>query len=277
MHGPRVTVLLPTYNRAEILPACIRKVISQDFSDWELIILDDCSDDRTPDIAHEYAVLDNRIFYHRNTVRKGTPVNRNAGIDQSRGELIFFIEDDLTLDPACLKLLVETYDSLKDTKPVGGVMPRLIEGGAASPEVNCENPMIFNRFTGEVFSNYSVICDHVVQTLSMHACSLYPKAVLESVGGYSSRYTGNYYREETDLDFRILRKGYTFFYNSRAFGYHNPIPRGSWKQIHRRMMTYYIIRNHVVFVVSTFGVRALYMVPFYFLTIVWRRLRILAN
>ena len=156
-------------------------------------------------------------------------------------------------------------------------MPRLVEGGAASPEVNSENPMIFNRFTGEVFSNYSVTCDHVVQTISMHACSLYPKAVLDDVGGYSSRYTGNYFREETDLDFRILRKGYTFFYNSRAFGYHSPIPRGSWKQIHRTMMTYYIIRNHVVFVISNFGVRALYMVPFYFLKIVFRRLGLLAN
>jgi len=273
MENPRVSILLPTYNRAEILPSCIEAVISQDFSDWELIILDDCSDDRTQEVVKVYTNKDVRVSCHRNSLRKGTPANRNAGIARSRGELIFFIEDDLTLDASCLRILVETYDSLGHQKKVGGIMPRLIEDTPALDPQDCKDPMIFDHLTGEVFSHYSITCDSVIETISMHACSLYPKSVLEEVGGYSTRYIGNYFREETDLDFRILKKGYKFYFNSAAFGYHKPIPRGSWKQNSRMKLTYYIIRNHCVFVIRIFGFRALYMIPIYFLATLSRGLQ----
>lgn len=271
MGNPRVSILLPTYNRAEILPVCIEKVIEQDFSDWELIILDDCSDDTTQDVVSSFADKAQRIFYHQNSVRKGTPANRNEGIALSRGELVFFIEDDLTLDKSCLRILVETYDSLNQQLRVGGIMPRLIEEPTPSVHRNCKDPMIFNTLTGEVFSNYSITCDRVIETISMHACSLYPKSVLEEIGGYSTWYTGNFFREETDLNLRIFKKGYKFYFNSAAFGYHNPIPRGSFKQNSRIKSTYYIIRNHIVFVIRNFGLRALYMVPSYLVNVVGRR------
>jgi glycosyltransferase involved in cell wall biosynthesis len=273
MGNPRVSILLPTYNRAEILPSCIEAVISQDFSDWELIVLDDCSNDRTQEVVKGYINEDVRVSCHRNSLRKGTPTNRNEGIARSRGNLIFFIEDDLTLETSCLRILVETYDSLNHQKRVGGVMPRLIEDRRDLIRMSCKDPMIFNHLTGEVFSNYSITCDSVIETRSMHACSLYPKSVLEEIGGYSTRYIGNYFREETDLDFRILKKGYSFYFNSAAFGYHKPIPRGSWKQNSRMKLTYYIIRNHCVFVIRIFGIRALYMIPFYCLSVVSKGLQ----
>ncbi|MGB8219703.1 MAG: glycosyltransferase [Methanoregula sp.] len=273
MMTPRVSILLPTYNRAEILPSCIESVIGQDFTDWELIIMDDCSDDRTQEVVKNYIGKDPRVSCHRNPQRKGTPANRNEGIAKSHGDLIFFIEDDLTLDLSCLRILVETYDLLNHQRKVGGVMPRLIEDKPALDQKDCKEPMIFNHFTGEVFSHYSITCDRVIETISMHACSLYPKSVLEEVGGYSIRYIGNYFREETDLDFRILKRGYKFYFTSAAFGYHKPIPRGSWKQNSYMKLTYYIIRNHCMFVIRIFGVRALYMIPFYCLSVVYKGLQ----
>lgn len=261
---PRVSILLPTYNRGKIIKEAIDAVINQDYPDWELIILDDCSTDNTQEIGKHYVENYDNIRYHRNSVNIMQPGNRNIGLSLAKGELIFFIEDDLVVNKQCLALLVETYDRLKLQNKVGGVMPRLVSILQDQLKYEGNDPIIFSRFTGEMYINYWVVCNEVKETITTHACTLYPKKILIEVGGYPEHvYIGNCYREESDLNFRVLHQGYHFYYQPEAWAFHNVQKFGGCHDFSFLKHEYYKIRNHIVFLIRIFKIKALYMIPLF--------------
>lgn len=89
---PTITVLLTTYNRAELLLYAIRSVLRQDFEDYELLILDDHSPDNTADIVASFP--DKRMTYIRQVRRVGFTENFRTGIRRARGTYIFLLSDD---------------------------------------------------------------------------------------------------------------------------------------------------------------------------------------
>lgn len=88
----RVSVLLPTYNRADILPRAIESVLAQTFRDFELLVVDDGSTDDTEEIVESYD--DDRIRYVRLEKNRGSAPARNVGIERSRGEFVAFQDSD---------------------------------------------------------------------------------------------------------------------------------------------------------------------------------------
>ncbi len=86
----RVTVIIPTYNRAGCLREAVDSVLAQDFRDFELIVVDDGSTDDTPRLLQEYGDAI-RVFRQEN---RGVSAARNAGIAISRGALIAFLDSD---------------------------------------------------------------------------------------------------------------------------------------------------------------------------------------
>ena len=105
---PRVSVVVPTYNRADVLPSAIRSVMDQAFRDWEIIIVDDCSHDNTAEVAGAFA--DPRIRYVRLEQNRGTSGAKNAGIGEARGELIAFLDSDDEWLPDKLRRQVEMFN-----------------------------------------------------------------------------------------------------------------------------------------------------------------------
>ena len=91
MNKPFFSVVMPTFNRAKFLDQSIKSVIQQKFDDWELIIVDDGSQDNTNEVIKEYK--DNRIkyFYQRNA---GVSAARNFGIKKCNGLYVCFLDDD---------------------------------------------------------------------------------------------------------------------------------------------------------------------------------------
>jgi glycosyltransferase involved in cell wall biosynthesis len=92
-HHPEISVILPSYNRANHLNKCIDSVIAQTFEDWELIIVDDGSKDQTFDIVNPYLQKYDQIRYLKHKNRK-LGLSRNAGIQASFGRYITFIDSD---------------------------------------------------------------------------------------------------------------------------------------------------------------------------------------
>ncbi len=87
-----ISVIIPTYNRGYIIKRAIDSVINQTFDDWELIIVDDGSDDNTNEIVNDYK--DDRIKYIRNRDRKGACYSRNLGMQNAMGEYFCFLDSD---------------------------------------------------------------------------------------------------------------------------------------------------------------------------------------
>lgn len=98
---PAISIIIPVYNTEKYLKECLDSVIAQTFSDWELIIVDDGSTDGSPQICEEYASRDERI----NVIHKangGFSSARNAGLDASKGDYLFFIDSDDIIRPNTL-------------------------------------------------------------------------------------------------------------------------------------------------------------------------------
>lgn len=94
MNRPLVSVVIPTYNRAVLLPRAIESVIAQTLVDWELLIVDDGSVDRTPDAVERYAVRWKDRFVYIRQANHGSSAARNRGIDAARGDFVAFLDSD---------------------------------------------------------------------------------------------------------------------------------------------------------------------------------------
>ena len=107
---PRVSVIIPTYNRSWCLSEAIDSVLSQTFQDMELIVVDDGSTDETPALLSRY---DDRLRCLRQTNR-GVSVARNHGIQAANGALIAFLDSDDLWQPDKLARQVDFFDRQPD-------------------------------------------------------------------------------------------------------------------------------------------------------------------
>ncbi|MGB3507656.1 MAG: glycosyltransferase [Microcoleaceae cyanobacterium] len=109
-YSPKVTVCLPTYNAGEFLIQAIDSIIQQTFTDFELIISDDCSTDNTPQLIQNYLSQDKRIKYFSNSENLGLFANWNQCLKYASGEYItVFAQDDVML-PKNLETKVKILD-----------------------------------------------------------------------------------------------------------------------------------------------------------------------
>jgi len=90
--SPAVTVIIPTYNRRDILPRAVFSVVAQTFRDWELIIVDDASTDDTERVVDGFR--DVRIRYIRHEKNRGQSAAQNTGIAGAGGSLVSFLDSD---------------------------------------------------------------------------------------------------------------------------------------------------------------------------------------
>lgn len=106
-----VSVIVPVYNAEDTLARCIRSVLKQTFSNYELIVVNDGSNDNSGNIIKEYSLNDNRII-PVNQHNKGVSAARNHGVDLAKGQWITFVDADDYITEDCLELAV---NAVKDT------------------------------------------------------------------------------------------------------------------------------------------------------------------
>ena len=163
---PRVSVVMPTYNRSDLLPGAIDSIRNQTFADWELIIVDDCSPDATPEVAQRYVSLDPRIRYIRNETNQKLPASLNIGHRATRGELITWTSDDNFYRPLALERMVAAFDQDADVSVV---------------YADC---MMFDDDLKEL--GLAPVDDYdklLIQNVVV-ACFMYRRQVYEDLGGY---------------------------------------------------------------------------------------------
>lgn len=123
-----VSIIMPTYNCAPYIASTIKSVLAQTYSNWELLIVDDCSADNTETIVSAFDDL--RIFYFKNEVNMGAASSRNFALRQAKGKWVAFLDsDDLWMpdklekqlafmsenhyDFSCTDYIVETSDGTR--------------------------------------------------------------------------------------------------------------------------------------------------------------------
>ena len=104
--GKLISIVLPIYNGEKYMRQSIDSVIGQTYQNWELLIVDDGSTDRTAAIAKEYEQKDSRIHYHKNPQNLRLPRTLNRGFSLAKGAYLTWTSDDNYYYPTALETMV---------------------------------------------------------------------------------------------------------------------------------------------------------------------------
>ena len=165
---PIISIVLPVFNGETYLSESIESIISQSFNDWELIIVDDCSTDSTPQIISRYKAADKRIRFIRNEENKRLPESLNIGFRNAYGEYYTWTSDDNIFEVEALSEMKNFLDSHKDAPMVVANMACI---DAIGERINDRG----------IFRNEKMALNNYVG-----ACFLYRADVAKRVGEYNN-------------------------------------------------------------------------------------------
>lgn len=181
----KVSIVMPVFNGEDFLRQSIESVLKQTYEDWELIIVDDCSSDSTPEIIEEYKKQDPRIKTIRNAVNSKTPRSLNNGFAASEGKYLTWTTDDNEYYPKALETMVSYMDGHPEIQLVYTDMDFIDEDGNISGrfEMNDITRMYYNDIVG--------------------GCFLYTRKCYEEVGEYKDEF---FVIEDYEYFLRVLEK-----------------------------------------------------------------------
>ena len=115
-----VSIIIPTFNRANLIVETLDSVLLQTYQHWECIIIDDGSTDNTEYIVGNYLKKDSRFrYYHRPKNRlKGGNAARNYGFELCKGEYVNWFDSDDVMDPDFIKFKILKFKKEKETDAV---------------------------------------------------------------------------------------------------------------------------------------------------------------
>ncbi|MDB4264671.1 glycosyltransferase [bacterium] len=108
--NPKISFIVPVFNIVPYFQECIDSIIFQSFTDWSIVLIDDCSSDGSCDLCDGFAEKDSRITAIHNKNNIGPGLSRNEGIKHSTGDYIFFLDGDDTIEPDRLGDLWKTIE-----------------------------------------------------------------------------------------------------------------------------------------------------------------------
>jgi len=173
MEGPLVSVLMTAYNREKYIGAAIQSVLASTYKNFELIIVDDCSMDRTVEIAKSFSEKDSRIKVFVNEKNLGQFANRNLAARLSSGKYLKYLDSDDLLYPTGLEVLVS-------------MMEQFPEAGYGLSELDQDDQRVYpylltprasyeRHFVGKALIFYKAPLSSIIK-----------KEAFERVGGYTN-------------------------------------------------------------------------------------------
>ncbi len=243
-----ISVVMPTYNRAEILAKVVPKYLQSDLV-GEVIIVDDGSQDNTKTVVTELMERDGRIHYIGHQVNQGRTYARNSGIDYARLELILITEDDVAPSPDSLEILSSHLASSNGDIIAGRrIWLRLGESEleASIRADRSRRPPVDRRFLDHN-SHAQTAVDVQVELLG--ATMLVRRHIVSQIR-FANCYAGNAWREESDFQLLAASAGFRLIFCPHAVFYHydrHMAGRGSNRIKSGLNYIYWIFRNNIIF------------------------------
>jgi GT2 family glycosyltransferase len=209
---PRLSVIIPTYNRPDYLRATVDQLVHQDFADFELLIIDQ-SPDRAPTQCSDPRV------HHHYVPLIGPLAGINQGVARARGEIILILNDDVRLGGR--DFLDAHLDCYRDPK-VGGVGGRVVDR-VLRP--NTRRTQCKIDWAGRTVENLTGNVGCSLQSVGGTNMS-FRAEVFRRIGEFDTGYTGTALLGETDFATRARAAGWTLMFAPRACLVHLSAPRG---------------------------------------------------
>ncbi|UTF49342.1 glycosyltransferase [Desulfomicrobium sp. ZS1] len=207
---PMVSVIIPTYNRPEQLVAAIQSVLAQTFSDFEILVVDDCGVDVSKVVQK---INDWRISYIRHETNKGLAATRNTALRSANGKYIAYLDDDDEYYPYHLETLLQTLESSRAKVAYTDAEKCIYE--SKNNKINFKTKFVEHS---EEFDRIRLLVQNYIPVL----CLMHEKSCLDEVGLFDEAMSVH---EDWDLWIRLAHKypfkhikkitcGYTLILNS---------------------------------------------------------------
>lgn len=236
-----ISIIVPVYNAEKFLNECIESIINQDYSNWELILIDDGSTDSSGSICDEYVKSNKKISCYHQT-NHGVSFSRNFGVKHSRGEWITFIDADDYVDRNYLSnlLVADNYDmivggynifglinitnSLKVTKSfrINANAFQNFDCNENSPYINVLYYICSKLYKRRILIDYQIIFDNRMKLAEdtcfnlRYLCCCNSLLMIPNVGYHYRCYS---IVRKHSLDFEDFRNHYYLFDNLISFVY----------------------------------------------------------
>ena len=218
MEKPQISVIIPTFNRADMVCDCIDSVLAQEGGSIEVIVVDDCSPDETGKMVSAQFGNDERVKYIRNDKNSFQAVSRNNGAKASSGKYLFFLDDDNILEPNALSELLECFERHADA---GLVAPLSIHDREFQRNLIWTLGSDFNRWTSQprdIHTNlpFDQLPNTPIDWPTTYSPNAFmvPRDVFESVGGFEESFDQTF--EESDFGWKIVAAGRTAWITTHA-------------------------------------------------------------
>ena len=198
---PSISVVVCSYNGARTIRDCLQGLRKLDYPNYEVIVVNDGSRDRTESIAKEFG------FQIITTENRGLSSARNTGMRAAKGEIVAYIDDDAIPDPHWLTYLAASYLRSNHMGIGGPNLPPRDDGAVADCVANSPGGPIHVLLTDEE-------AEHIP------GCNMsFRKAALEAIGGFDEKF--RIAGDDVDLCWRIQQQGWTLGFSPAAMVWHH--------------------------------------------------------
>ena len=205
----KISLVIPCYNGEKYLEATINSVLNQTKKPNEILIIDDCSKDKSLEIIKQYSQKQKKIKLIQNITNKGLSETRNVGIQNSKVDIIVFIDVDCVADKDLVKNLAEIYKKDKEKK-IGAIGGYGIESNIST---------VYDKYRKEYMTQAFNFKEGLTEVNWFFGlCCSFRKKVLVEAGLFDPLFRTN--GEDADISMRIKKLGYQVFYSKNTFVYH---------------------------------------------------------
>ncbi|MDR3450295.1 MAG: glycosyltransferase family 2 protein [Alphaproteobacteria bacterium] len=216
----RLSVIIPTFNRAQILASSVKDVLNQNYRDYELWVIDQSAPDQA---AANRAFIDQTAdprLHYLHLDKTGLPNARNEGLRRAKGEIVLFLDDDvILLTPDFLTAHLAAYDDPK----VGGVTGRHVE---RTLHMNSKRTACHVAWSGRTIFNLFGTERQEIGTCKGSNMS-FRKSVTASVGGFDRKTN---MLEDADFSVRVADAGWILMYEPAAELVHLSVAAGGVRE-----------------------------------------------
>jgi len=252
----KISIIIPNYNGAHFLKDCLDSIKKQSYEDFEVIVVDNASEDGSLDILkNDYPEV--KVVLNKSNL--GFVGANNEGYKQVQGEYILFLNNDTKLDKDCFKHLLEK--ALSNKKDIGVVFAKILR--MDQPEMydavgSCLTTFGFLYHLGfrEIDKGQYDNLEYVFSPKGV--CFLVSKKIIDEVGLFDSDYFA--YFEESDFFWRVWLDGYKIAFMPKAVVYHKV--GGTSTQLSSPFIDYHSFKNRIASLIKNLSCfSALYIVP----------------
>lgn len=230
---PHVSVVIPTRDRIDKLSRCLDSVYKSDYSDLEVIVVDDASEKPVgPMLSGRFP----SVRFIRNNVRRFLSCSRNSGAAASSGDYLFFLDDDNVLAPDTIRLLSASLDK---SERAAVSAPLIFYLGR--PTTVWTSYISRSKFPG-FYTLHTDIPTSEAVTFSFHNSFMVKRGIFERLGGFDC---ANFPIRFSEVDFahRVSGSGYLAVINPRAKDWHDL----GWSMVHMdSARSFYTERNRII-------------------------------